>query len=83
MRTNEIKKVKGCTMPGGVYSLYYPIAAQHITKTCISTGLGELELGSRKQHVEADSWAKGVGTGKSVSQSNLFLPKMILRQNVS
>ena len=29
--------------------------------------LGQLELGSRKWHVEADFWTKGVGTGKSMS----------------
>lgn len=33
----------------------------YLDRTLLHRKLGQLELGSGKQHVETDSWAKGVG----------------------
>lgn len=59
-------------MPGSVHFLLCT-AIQNKAKTLASTGLGQLELGSRKEHVEGRlRRANRVGTGKSMTQSKQF-----------
>lgn len=79
-----LRMVKGLGKCLAVYIFYHPMAVQHIEKTSMSTGLRQLELGSRKEHVEGRlCWANRVDTGKSMTQSQPFPPNMTLRQNLS